>query len=147
MWLKLKEWADEYGPIYQTRAMGQTFIIISDETIAEELLVKGGHIYSGRLQIRSLIRHKEGQAYLALMDRLDRHDTWQKQRKWVHSRPGGAITCGWPGQAKARFFSGNLPSDTWARPIGTFSSCRRVAPACWNRRTTRRYLQAVCSTF
>jgi hypothetical protein len=69
LWLKFKEWADEHGPIYYTRALNQPFIIISDEKIAEELLVKRGHIYSGRPQIRSLIRHKEGPAYSALMDR------------------------------------------------------------------------------
>lgn len=69
LWLKFKEWADEYGPIYYTRALNQAFVIISDEKIAEELLVKRGHIYSGRAQIRSLIRHKEGPAYFALMDR------------------------------------------------------------------------------
>lgn len=69
LWLKFKEWADIHGPIYQTRAVDQTFIIISDEKIAEELLVKRGHIYSGRPQIRSLIRHKEGPVYVALMDR------------------------------------------------------------------------------
>lgn len=69
MWLKLKEWADIYGPIYQTKMLNQDFIILSDEKIAEELLVKRGHIYSGRPQIRSLYRHKEGPAYVALMDR------------------------------------------------------------------------------
>lgn len=69
LWLKFKEWADEHGPIYQTRAVDQTFIVISDEKVAEELLVKRGHIYSGRPQIRSLIGHKEGVGYVALMDR------------------------------------------------------------------------------
>lgn len=69
MWLKFKEWADIHGPIYQTSMAGQTFIIISDESIAEELLVKRGHIYSGRPQIRALFNHKQGIGYLALMDR------------------------------------------------------------------------------
>jgi len=82
LWLKFKEWADIHGPIYYTRALNQPFIIISDEKIAEELLVKRGHIYSGRPQIRSLIRHKEGPAYSALMDR---HDIWKAQRKWAHA--------------------------------------------------------------
>ncbi|KAJ9150025.1 Cytochrome p450 monooxygenase [Pleurostoma richardsiae] len=82
LWLKFKEWADIHGPIYQTRALTATFVIVSDEKIAEELLVKRGHIYSGRPQIRSLFNHKEGPAYLALMDR---HDIWTRQRKWVHS--------------------------------------------------------------
>ncbi|KAK4249139.1 cytochrome P450 1A1 [Corynascus novoguineensis] len=82
LWLKFKEWADIYGPIYYTRVIDQTFIIVSDEKIAEELLVKRGHIYSGRPQIRSLIRHKEGPTYSALMDR---HDIWKAQRKWAHA--------------------------------------------------------------
>ncbi|KAL2132270.1 hypothetical protein VTI74DRAFT_3984 [Chaetomium olivicolor] len=82
LWLKFKEWADIYGPIYYTKALNQPFIIVSDEKIAEELLVKRGNIYSGRPQIRSLIRHKEGPAYSALMDR---HDVWKHQRKWAHA--------------------------------------------------------------
>lgn len=69
MWKKFKEWADIYGPIYRTSMLGQQFIIISDEKIAEELLVKRGHIYSGRPQIRALFDHKTGPGYLALMDR------------------------------------------------------------------------------
>ncbi|KAK4183360.1 putative cytochrome P450 E-class, group I [Podospora australis] len=82
LWLKFQEWAREHGPIYQTRAVDQTFIIISDEKIAEELLVKRGHIYSGRPQIRSLIDHKTGPGYSALMDR---NDNWKIQRKWCHA--------------------------------------------------------------
>lgn len=69
MWKKFKEWADIHGPIYQTSMAGQTFVIISDEQIAEELLVKRGHIYSGRPQIRALFNHKQGVGYVALMDR------------------------------------------------------------------------------
>lgn len=69
MWKKFKEWADIHGPIYQTSMGGQTFVIVSDEKIAEELLIKRGHIYSGRPQIRALFNHKQGIGYLALMDR------------------------------------------------------------------------------
>lgn len=69
MWKKFKEWADIYGPIYRTSMLGQQFIIVSDENIAQELLVKRGHIYSGRPQIRALFDHKTGPGYVALMDR------------------------------------------------------------------------------
>ncbi|KAI0890123.1 cytochrome P450 [Annulohypoxylon maeteangense] len=82
MWKKFKEWADIYGPIYRTSMLGQQFIIISDQNIAEELLVKRGHVYSGRPQIRALFDHKTGPGYLALMDR---HDIWTRQRKWIHA--------------------------------------------------------------
>ncbi|KAK3988833.1 cytochrome P450 [Cladorrhinum sp. PSN332] len=82
LWLKFQEWAHEHGPIYQTRAVDSVFVIVSDEKIAEELLVKRGHIYSGRPQIRSLIDHKIKPNYSALMDR---HDMWKYQRKWAHA--------------------------------------------------------------
>ncbi|CAJ2501268.1 Uu.00g041210.m01.CDS01 [Anthostomella pinea] len=82
MWKKFKEWADKHGPIYRTSMLGQQFIIISDEHIAEELLVKRGNIYAGRPQIRALFDHKTSPGYLALMDR---QDYWKEQRKWVHA--------------------------------------------------------------
>ncbi|KAI1356298.1 cytochrome P450 [Xylaria sp. FL0043] len=82
MWKKFKEWADIHGPIYRTSMVGQQFIIISDEKIAEELLIKRGNKYSGRPQIRALFDHKTGPGYVALMDR---QDYWKEQRKWVHA--------------------------------------------------------------
>ncbi|KAK3400418.1 cytochrome P450 [Sordaria brevicollis] len=100
LWLKFKEWADEYGPIYTTSVPDATFIIVSDEKIAEELLVKRGHIYSGRPQIRSLIGHKEGVVYSALMDR---HDTWKLQRKWCHAAMA---------HAHRSHFYGHIESET-----------------------------------
>ncbi|OLN86936.1 Fumitremorgin C synthase 1 [Colletotrichum chlorophyti] len=87
MWLKFKEWADEFGPIYQTSMLGQKFVIISDEAMAQELLIKNGNNFGGRPQIRALIDHKLGPAYSALMDR---HDTWKFQRKWVHAAMASA---------------------------------------------------------
>ncbi|KAF6811936.1 Fumitremorgin C synthase 1 [Colletotrichum musicola] len=87
MWLKFKEWADEFGPIYQTSMLGQKFIIISDEEMAQDLLIKNGNNFAGRPQIRALIDHKLGPAYSALMDR---HDTWKFQRKWVHAAMAAA---------------------------------------------------------
>ncbi|KAI8635437.1 cytochrome P450 [Xylariaceae sp. FL1651] len=82
MWKKFKEWADIHGPIYRTSMLGQQFIIISDEKIAEELLVKRGNNYAGRPQIRALFDHKTGPGYVALMDR---QSYWKEQRKWVHA--------------------------------------------------------------
>jgi hypothetical protein len=70
MWLKFKEWADIYGPIYRTKMLGVNFVIVSDETIAEEILVKRAKIYSDRPQIRSLFDSKSthgSMEYLPLM--------------------------------------------------------------------------------
>jgi hypothetical protein len=69
MWRKFKEWADEFGPIYQTSMLGQKFVIISNEKLAQELLIKNGNKFAGRPQIRALINHKAGPVYSALMDR------------------------------------------------------------------------------
>lgn len=69
MWLKLKEWADVHGPIYETSMMGTRFIVVSSEAIAEELLIKKGNHFGGRMQIRALIEHKAGPVYVALQDR------------------------------------------------------------------------------
>jgi hypothetical protein len=70
MWLKFKEWADIYGPIYKTEMLGAKFIIISDESIAEEFLVKRAKIFSDRPQVQSLFDSKStdgSMEYLPLM--------------------------------------------------------------------------------
>lgn len=70
MWLKFKEWADTYGPLYRTQMLGDYFIIITDEKVAEDLLVKRAKIYSDRPQIRSLFDAKSthgSMEYLPLM--------------------------------------------------------------------------------
>lgn len=70
MWLKFKEWADKYGPIYYTSMFGAEFIIVSDESIVEELLVKRAKYNSDRPQMRSVTDSKSsegGMEYLPLM--------------------------------------------------------------------------------
>ena len=70
IWLKFAEWAKEYGPIYRTQMLGDNFLIITDEKIAEDLLVKRGKIYGDRPQIRSLFDPKStngSMEYLPLM--------------------------------------------------------------------------------
>lgn len=72
MWLKFKEWGDTYGPIYRTQMLGAPFIIITDEKVAEDLLVKRAKIYSDRPEIRSLFDPKSthgSMEYLPLMGR------------------------------------------------------------------------------
>lgn len=70
MWLKFKEWADVYGPIYRTEMLGAKFVIVTDEGIAEELLVKRAKINSDRPAVRSLYDSKStdgSMEYLPLM--------------------------------------------------------------------------------
>ncbi|KAJ9602579.1 hypothetical protein H2200_012772 [Cladophialophora chaetospira] len=50
-WLKFKEWADEFGPIYQVQAFGTTIVVISKESIANDLFALRGALYSDRPQL------------------------------------------------------------------------------------------------
>lgn len=50
-WLKFKEWADQYGSIYQLNIAGRKHVVLSTEKIANELLRERGSIYSSREQL------------------------------------------------------------------------------------------------
>ena len=70
MWLKFQEWANTYGPIYRTKMLGANFVVITDEKIAEDMLVKKAKLYSDRPEIKSLFDAKStygSMEYLPLM--------------------------------------------------------------------------------
>ncbi|KAF2242368.1 cytochrome P450 [Trematosphaeria pertusa] len=85
MWLKFKEWADTYGPIYRTKMLGANFIIVSDESIAEEILVKRAKLYSDRPQIRSLFDSKSTFGSMEYLPLMGKNQYWARQRKFTHS--------------------------------------------------------------
>ncbi len=73
MWLKFMEWSQVYGSIYKTEMIGTKFVIISDEKIAEELLVKRAKYNSDRPRMRSVTDSKSsegGMEYLASLPPL-----------------------------------------------------------------------------
>lgn len=73
MWLKFKEWADKYSGtngFYMTEMLGARVLVISDEKVAEELLVKRAKYNSDRPAIQSLFDSKStygSMEYLPLM--------------------------------------------------------------------------------
>lgn len=72
MWVKFKEWADEYAidGFYRTEMLGAKFLVISDEKVAEDLLVKRARFNSDRPAITSLFDSKSSfgsMEYLPLM--------------------------------------------------------------------------------
>lgn len=74
MWLKFKEWADKYGSggFYRTEMLGTKFLIITDEKVAEDLLVRRAKYNSDRPQVQSLFDSKSScgsMEYLPLMGR------------------------------------------------------------------------------
>ncbi|KAF2722512.1 cytochrome P450 [Polychaeton citri CBS 116435] len=85
MWLKFKEWADVYGPLYRTQMLGANFIIISDEKVAEDLLVKRAKIYSDRPQIQSLFDAKSTNGSMEYLPLMGRNQYWARQRKFTHA--------------------------------------------------------------
>ncbi|KAK8125468.1 uncharacterized protein PG998_001227 [Apiospora kogelbergensis] len=83
MWLKFKEWSDMYAKdrgFYMTEMLGAKFLIVSEEKIAEELLVKRSKYNSDRPSVKSLFDSKR--EYLPLMGK---NELWSRQRKLTHS--------------------------------------------------------------
>ncbi|KAF2746386.1 cytochrome P450 [Sporormia fimetaria CBS 119925] len=85
MWLKLKEWADTYGPVYYTEMLGTDVLVVSDEALAEELLVRRANINSDRPQIRSLFDAKSTHGSMEYLPLMGRNEYWSRQRKFTHS--------------------------------------------------------------
>jgi hypothetical protein len=73
MWLKFYEWSQIHGKetgFYRTEMLGAKFIVVSDEKVAEDLLVKRAKYNSDRPLVKSLFDSKStdgGMAYLPLM--------------------------------------------------------------------------------
>ena len=77
MWTKFHEWANIYGPLYRTKMLGANFIIISDEKVAEDILVKQARIFSDRPEMKSLFDSKSSTGtmeYLPLMGKNRMYD-------------------------------------------------------------------------
>ncbi|KAF1913274.1 cytochrome P450 [Ampelomyces quisqualis] len=85
MWLKFKEWADIHGPIYRTLMLGANFVIISDEAIAEEILVKKAKVYSDRPEIKSLFDAKSTFGSMEYLPLMGKNQYWARQRKFTHA--------------------------------------------------------------
>lgn len=83
MWLKLKEWADLYGDVYQMTLMGADFIVISDEELARTLLVNMGNINSDRPKIQSLFDSKSEHGSKLYLPLMGRNDDWARQKKFT----------------------------------------------------------------
>lgn len=78
MWLKFKEWADKHGAggFYRTQMLGVNVLVITDEKVAEDLLVKRAKYNSDRPNIQSLFDSKSSEGsmeYLPLMGRNSKH--------------------------------------------------------------------------
>ncbi|KAM7208418.1 putative cytochrome p450 protein [Naviculisporaceae sp. PSN 640] len=88
MWLKFKEWADIYATttgFYRTEMLGAKVLIISDEKVAEDLLVKRAKTNSDRPMIRSLFDSKSEFGSMEYLPLMGHNQYWSRQRKLTHS--------------------------------------------------------------
>ncbi|QIW95017.1 hypothetical protein AMS68_000535 [Peltaster fructicola] len=97
MWLKFKEWADIYGPLYRTQMLGDGFVVITDEQIAKELLVKRSKIYSDRPSVTSLFDSKSTEGSMEYLPMMGRNKYWARQRKFMHAYLTEATNAHWHG--------------------------------------------------
>merc|ERR1711881_249990 len=86
MWNKFAEWGREYGPIYRTEMLGAKFIIVSDESVAEDLLVRRAKTNSDRPTMRSLYDSKSSEGSMSYLPLMGRNQYWARQRQWGHSQ-------------------------------------------------------------
>ncbi|XDG00394.1 hypothetical protein ABKA04_000009 [Annulohypoxylon sp. FPYF3050] len=88
MWIKFKEWSDKYAGkngFYYTEMLGAKFLIVSDEKIAEELLVKRAKYNSDRPMVRSLFDSKSTDGNMAYLPLMGKNQYWARQRRFTHS--------------------------------------------------------------
>lgn len=81
-WFKFQEWSKQYGPLYRLNLAGQNHVMVSTESVANDLLRERGTLYSSR-------------AYLPMATELLSHslrplllpygDTWRNVRKLMHN--------------------------------------------------------------
>ncbi|OCT46111.1 25-hydroxyvitamin D-1 alpha hydroxylase [Cladophialophora carrionii] len=81
-WLKFKEWADQYGPIYRLDVFGRNLVIVSTEKVANDLLRERGNIYSSREQLPMAAQLiSDGLRPLF----LPHGELWRRGRKVMHN--------------------------------------------------------------
>ncbi|KAI0128692.1 cytochrome P450 [Xylariales sp. AK1849] len=88
MWLKFKEWADEYSGkngFYMTDMLGAKVLVISDEKVAEDFLVKRAKHNSDRPVIRSLFDSKSTHGSMEYLPLMGKNQYWARQRKLSHA--------------------------------------------------------------
>lgn len=91
-YIKFKEWADIYGPIFKLEVLGTTHVIISTQQIAEDLMAKRGAIYSDRGNLHMVKLVTGGGDLLAASSE---GDYWRLGRRFAASMLTPALASQW----------------------------------------------------
>ncbi|KAK3326136.1 cytochrome P450 [Apodospora peruviana] len=74
-------WAQQYGPIVQFSIIGEKQVLLSDDKITTDLLVKRGAKYSGRGTPAAMVHVSKGIHPALTSD----HQVWRREKKLIHS--------------------------------------------------------------
>ncbi|KAI0016108.1 cytochrome P450 [Xylariomycetidae sp. FL0641] len=88
MWLKFHEWGQKFSGsrgFYSTEMLGSRFLIVTEEAIAEELLVKRARHNSDRPMVRSLFDSKSSHGSMEYLPLMGKNQYWARQRRLTHA--------------------------------------------------------------
>lgn len=128
-WLKFAEWSKVHGPIYQVKAFGTTLVVVSKESIANDLLSLRGAIYSDRpdLIMPRLITDN------GFLGAIRWSDYWRRARRFAQSMLSSSITSQFvPKQTtEARQMVVDLAKDPskyayWLERAGVMTSIKQI---------------------
>ena len=74
-WLQMAEWSKEYGPIYQTQVMGEQLVIVSDDKVHNELLMKKKSQFGDRPEFPAMTWIEDSMVYPPLTKSLGTSNT------------------------------------------------------------------------
>ncbi|KAI0512737.1 cytochrome P450 [Xylaria bambusicola] len=88
MWIKLHEWARQYsGPngFYMIDILGTAILVVTDESVAEELMVRRAKYNSDRPEIRSIVDSKSTHGSMEYLPLMGKNQYWARQRRLTHA--------------------------------------------------------------
>ncbi|KAI1747881.1 cytochrome P450 [Xylaria castorea] len=87
-WLKFYEWANQYSGVngfYIIEIFGTSILVVTDEAVAEELMVKRAKYNSDRPEIRSIFDSKSTDGSMEYLPLMGKNQYWARQRRLTHA--------------------------------------------------------------
>ncbi|KAI0976323.1 cytochrome P450 [Xylaria arbuscula] len=88
MWLKFYEWAQKYSGVngfYNIEIFGVSILVVSDESVAEELMIRRARYNSDRPMIRSIVDSKSSDGSMEYLPLMGKNQYWSRQRRLTHA--------------------------------------------------------------
>ncbi|KAI0436454.1 cytochrome P450 [Xylaria telfairii] len=88
MWLKFYEWAKQYSGVngfYMTEILGTPILVVTDEAVAEDLMVRRSKHNSDRPEIKSIFDSKSTHGSMEYLPLMGRNEYWARQRRLTHA--------------------------------------------------------------